>query len=108
MRLAIKAGGLAVLLALGLAPAGSAATRVVKAKDIIFTPAKVSIKRGGTVSWRFVDSTRHNVISTGKRRFRSSRDMQRGTHRVRFRKAGRYRYMCTFHPLSMRGVVTVR
>lgn len=108
MRLAIKAGALAVLLVIGLVPAANAAARVVTAENIDFTPEKITIKRGSTVAWRFLDSTRHNVSSRGKRRFRSSRDMSRGTHRVRFSNAGRYRYMCTFHPLSMRGVVTVR
>ncbi len=109
MRLAIKAGGFALLLVIGLVPAGSsAATRVVKAKDIDFSPDSVTVRRGATVSWRFLDSTQHNVQSRGKRRFRGSGDRRRGTHKVRFRKAGRYAYVCTIHPLSMKGVVVVR
>ena len=116
MRFALKAGMLALPLAFGLVAsatgfersANSAGSRSVKAKDIDFSPAKISIRRGMVVSWRFLDSTRHNVTSRGKRRFRSSKDLRSGTHKVRFRKAGRYSYVCTFHPLSMQGVVVVR
>ncbi len=99
---------LATPLALGLAPTAAAATRVVKVKDIVFTPVKISVRRGATVAWRFLDITQHNVQSRGRRRFRGSKDTRRGTHRVRFREAGRYRYVCTIHPLTMKGLVVVR
>ena len=116
MRFSLKIGVLALLSSFGFvagatgserdtAPAGS---RTIKAKDIDFTPARISVKRGTVVSWRFLDSTLHNVTSRGKRRFRSSRSMRTGTHKARFRQAGRYRYVCTIHPLSMQGVVAVR
>lgn len=116
MGFAHKAGVLAVLSTVGLVASASgtesvgaaAGSRTVKAKDIDFTPARISIARGTVVSWRFLDSTRHNVVSRGKRRFRSSKDLRAGSYRVRFRKAGRYSYVCTFHPLSMQGLVVVR
>ncbi len=98
---------LAGVLTVGLVPAAHAGPRVVKAKDFLFKPGKVTIKRGSIVKWRFLDASAHNVVSRGTRRFRSSQDMRSGTYRVRFRKRGRYRYVCTIHPLSMRGVVTV-
>lgn len=116
MKFAPKAGLLALLLSVGLVAHAtgavrdgtSAGSRTIKAQNIDFTPAKVTVNRGTVVSWKFLDSTRHNVISRGRRRFRSSKDMRSGTYRVRFRKAGRYGYHCTFHPLSMEGVVVVR
>lgn len=108
MRFAVKAALLAVPFALGLAPTAGAATRVVKVKDIVFTPSKIGVRRGTTVAWRFLDITQHNVQSRGRRRFGGSKDMRRGTHRVRFRKAGRYRYACSIHPLTMKGLVVVR
>lgn len=116
MGFASRACVLALMLIVGLAAsaggaerrATSAGTRTILAKDIDFTPAKISIRRGQVVTWRFVDSTTHNVVSRGKRRFRSSKDLRSGTHKVRFRRAGRYRYVCTFHSLGMTGVVVVR
>ena len=116
MGFASRACVLALLLIVGLAASAASAerhattagARTILAKDIDFSPAKVSIRRGQVVTWRFLDSTRHNVISRGKRRFRSSEDMRSGTYKVRFRRAGRYAYVCTFHLFSMQGVVVVR
>lgn len=116
MSFALKASVFALLPTVGLVAsatgserdAASAASRTVKAEDIDFTPAKISVQRGSVVTWRFLDSTLHNVISRGKRRFKSSESMRSGAYSVRFRKAGRYSYHCTFHPLSMQGVVVVR
>ncbi len=91
------------------APATAAATtRVVTIKDIDFAPATVRIKAGDSVEWRFMDErTPHNVVSRGPRRFRSSATKSQGTYRVRFRRGGTYRYVCTIH-LNMAGKVVVR
>ena len=89
------------------APAG-AAVRVVEIKDIDFAPVALKVKRGDTVEWRFLDErTPHNVRSRGARRFKGSATKETGTHRVRFRRAGTYRYVCTIH-LNMVGRVVVR
>lgn len=89
--------------------AEGSATRTVKIVDIAFKPNKVAIRKGSKVSWRFADGlTFHNVHSMGKHRFRSSRDMKKGTYTVRFARAGTYRYQCTLHPLTMKGTVVVR
>ena len=99
----------AAILALGLAaaPAGAGSTRVVRIADIDFSPATVRIARGATVEWRFRDgNTPHNVRSRGTRRFAGSATKTSGTHRVRFRRSGTYRYVCTIH-LNMRGRVVV-
>ena len=90
------------------APASAAATKVVKVQDFEFRPATVRIPRGATVEWRFLDRpSPHNVTSRGPRRFRSSDTKEIGTHRVRFRRSGTYRYVCTLHP-NMVGKVVVR
>jgi plastocyanin len=68
----------------------------------------VTIRRGGRVTWRFVDDeVSHNVTSVGTPRFRSSATKLTGTYTVRFRRAGIYRYVCTIHA-NMRGKVIVR
>ena len=89
------------------APATAAAVKVVKLKGFEIRPATVRIGRGGTVEWRFLDRpSPHNVTSRGTKRFRSSPSKQTGTYRVKFRRAGAYRYVCTIHP-NMRGRVVV-
>lgn len=91
----------------GAAPAAASGVKVVKLQDFEIRPATVRIRRGGTVEWRFLDRPGpHNVTSRGERRFRSSASKQTGTHRVRFRRSGTYRYLCTIHP-NMRGKVVV-
>lgn len=89
-------------------PAVAAATKVVKVQDFEFRPPTVRIRRGATVEWRFLDRPApHNVTSRGSRRFRSSDTKETGMHRVRFRRYGTYRYLCTLHP-NMVGKVVVR
>lgn len=88
--------------------AHAAAVKVVKVQNFDFGPDPVRIGRGGTVEWRFLDRpSPHNVSSRGPLRFQSSSSKQTGTHRVRFRRAGTYRYICTIHP-NMRARVIVR
>lgn len=119
--------GAAVAAALGLAAAAAAAAasssstsaaaasakaHVIKAQHILFTPERLSIRRGERVTWKFLDAdvrTSHTVTSVGSKRFRDLPDGRlSGSFTVRFDKPGRYRFMCTFHPASMNGVITVR
>jgi plastocyanin len=101
-----------VALVVAVAPAFgvSSATRVVKLKDIKFSPSRVVIARGQSVTWEFLDGgilTSHNVTSVGKLRFHSSRTMRSGSYTVKFTRAGTYKFMCTIHPASMNGEVVV-
>ena len=98
----------AVLALVAATPAGAGSAKVVKLQDIDIKPSTVRIAKGGTVEWRFLDPRApHNVTSKGRPRFRSSSTKRTGTHRVTFRKAGTYRYVCTIHA-NMRGKVVVR
>lgn len=103
-RIALLMGALAG--ALLLTPvAADAATKTVTLKNIAFTPAHVTIKRGDKVVWAWKDgSVPHNVTSS---KFRSSSTRSRGTYAVTFRKAGSFAYRCTLHP-GMVGSVVVR
>lgn len=94
--------------ATGRESAAAAASRTVRIENIDFSPGRTTVRRGGTVLWRFLDGrTPHNVTSRGRARFRSSGTRQEGTHRVRFGRRGTYRYVCTIH-LNMTGIVVVR
>lgn len=100
----------AVPLALALAPAagGAAVTKTVVVKDIDFKPRSVVVRKGTTVRWAFRDgAVAHNVVSRGRLRFKRSPTRTSGSHSVRFRRAGTYRYVCTLHP-GMAGRITVR
>ncbi len=76
----------------------------VTLKNTKFGPAKVTIRKGGTVTWTWRDgSTPHDVVGPGFR----SKVVTAGTFRHRFAKAGTFRYICSIHP-GMKGTVTVR
>ncbi len=99
--------GLAVAMTTAAAAAGPR-TVDVRVKDIEFAPKRVTIKRGDTVRWLFLDArTPHNVRSTGRPRFKGSPTKQEGSYRVRFTRRGTYRYVCSIH-LNMKGTVVVR
>ncbi|MDP9378357.1 MAG: cupredoxin domain-containing protein [Actinomycetota bacterium] len=109
-RTASVVAGLAVAVTapvVAVAPATAATAKVVKVKDFDFKPSTVRIGRGGIVEWRFRDRPApHNVTSRGAKRFKSSPSQQSGKYRVKFRRSGTYRYVCTIHP-NMRGKVVV-
>ncbi len=108
--------GAALVAALSLAAAPSSAasskTRVIKAQNIAFTPERLTINRGDRVTWRFLDAkllSPHTVTSVGAQRFRDSPTGRlTGSFTVRFAKPGTYKFVCTIHPASMTGVITVR
>jgi len=97
---------LAVIPTYGAAAAGGA--RTVTLKDIAFSPSRLTVAKGATVtfSWKD-DGTRHNVTSIGRKRFKTIGDRTSGKRPVRFGRAGTYQYECTLHP-GMSGRITVR
>lgn len=98
----------AMAIAMGGAPSGGAAgTKTIRVKDDFFSPKRTTISKNTVVTWRWSADNPHNVRSRGARRFRGSRTKTNGVHRVRFRRAGRYRYVCTIHD-GMSGRITVR
>jgi plastocyanin len=86
----------------------AAGGRTVVLKDIAFTPARLRVSRGASVTFRFDDGTTiHNVRSRGRLKFRGSANKSQGTFKATLRKPGTYRYVCTLHP-GMAGQITVR
>ncbi|HEX2085181.1 MAG TPA: plastocyanin/azurin family copper-binding protein [Solirubrobacteraceae bacterium] len=87
-------------------PLPAAGRATIGVHDDHFHPAAVTIRRGGTVTWRWLSHHPHDL------RFR--RDAARrapartsGRVRRRFPRAGTYRFRCTLHA-GMRGKVVVR
>lgn len=109
LALAGAAALLAAVVAPVAGPSASAATgKSVVVRNIKFNPGSLTIARGSTVTWRFDDeTTKHNVISRGAKRFKNSPVKGSGTYSVRFTRRGIYRYVCSLH-IGMKGVITVR
>jgi plastocyanin len=89
-------------------PAPSTAT--VTTPGTSFSPATVTIAAGGTVTWQFTGSTRHNVTFTGSAPPPGGNvpDTDAGGSAQRqFPAAGTYTYSCTRHS-GMNGTVVVQ
>jgi plastocyanin len=107
---------LALGLVAGVAPASTADRAPARLSpvrirmiDMSFSPAWVGIARGRTVVWVNRDTVAHDVVVTsGPRLFHSPLLLPGQTFSHTFRVAGKYRYKCSIHPLTMRGVVRVR
>lgn len=91
----------AALVALAAVPADSATT--VSVKDNFFSPKRVSVSKGATVTWNWAGRAAHNVT------FRSthSKTQAKGSFKVRFNNKGTFAYRCTIHP-GMVGTITVK
>jgi plastocyanin len=95
----------------GGAAAGGSKVAVVM-KNIAFSPASVTVKKGGTVKWTNDDTVGHDVTekSGPGSKFKSgaSGGLQGGdTFQQKFKTAGTYKYVCTVHP-NMVGTITVK
>jgi plastocyanin len=72
--------------------------------DFAFRPADPTIRAGQTVTFGNQGEQIHNVRGEG---FFSDALAAGASYSHRFAEPGRYPYLCTLHPSSMRGVITV-
>jgi plastocyanin len=109
--LLVLAGLLA--LALGACGSGQAAETpqatagtggpTVTIKDLAYTPEKLTVAAGATVTWVWQDGAiAHDVKGDGFK----SKVIAEGTFPHRFDQPGTYQYRCTLHP-TMTGVIEV-
>ena len=92
--------------------ATAAKTRSVRVDDDFFRPKRATIKSGDRVRWVWRGPVEHNVrfrkVPRGASRRPGSRLISKGTFSRKFRKRGRYSYVCTIHEdLGMTGSVKV-
>jgi plastocyanin len=79
----------------------------VDIKNMIFTPAQVTVKKGETVTWTNNDSTAHTVTADKGTGPDSGTIQPGGTYSYTFNDAGSFQYHCVFHS-SMHGTVVVQ
>ncbi|MDX6652717.1 MAG: hypothetical protein QOJ38_1498 [Solirubrobacterales bacterium] len=107
-RLPAIAVGVGALLisapSLGCGASGSAEANAVDTFEFGFRPAAAHVHVGATVSWTNSGKLTHNVQGSGF----FSKALDPGmTYRHRFTKPGKYPYVCSLHPQTMRGTVVV-
>jgi plastocyanin len=96
---------------LALAVPAVAATPVVLVKDNVFKPKLVTIKKGGTVTWRWKGDNPHNVAikKPGSSRIAKRSSLKTsGKYSSKFRATGTWRVLCEVHPRDMRMRVVVK
>jgi plastocyanin len=115
MRNTLKAGGLALALALGVAApwmiaiptvAAAEAQVTVKIDNFVFGPAAITVAPGTTVTWVNQDDIPHNIVADD-RSFKSKVLDTDERFSFTFTKPGEYGYFCGLHP-HMTGKVIVR
>jgi plastocyanin len=105
---------LAVAAALAAAPASGKGTKPepaekVSVQDNFFSPRSATVTVGEAVRWTWRGDNKHNItfkrVPRGAGR-RGAAAKTEGRWQRTFRKAGRYRYVCTLFS-GMRGTITV-
>ena len=113
MRLAVALAVAAAAFAAAPAVAGAPKPRKVAIADNYYAPAKLTVRPGTRVTWRWPDEAGdvHDVkLKSGPKgvtRFQSEPASSAFSFRRTLRKAGSYRIVCTLHE-DMTMTVTVR
>src|SRR5215467_15211147 len=69
----------------------------VEIKNFMFSPMSVTVPVGSTVTWKFEDSTAHNVVADDNS-FSSSTLSNGKIYTHAFTTAGTVKYHCSIHP----------
>lgn len=96
---------------LSSAKAGAPSRATVRAGIMNFSPAVVTVRRGGTVTWVWHKTMPHDATAVRGSRVRwstgrSVTSSQRRSSTVSFKSTGIFRYYCTAHTI-MKGTVRV-
>ena len=98
--------GAAVAAALAIPGVSQASARTVTVDDFAFSPASLSVRAGTTVTWKFKDSSKHNVtVTRGPARFHS-KNIRHGSDNHTLKRRGPYKLICSIHP-DMRQTIRV-
>lgn len=102
--------GATLQLLLWAAPAATQAAAGTEANATIdnftFTPQRMTVKAGTTVTWINQDDIPHTVVATDKKTFKSGALDTDDKFTFTFTTAGTYDYFCSLHP-HMTGTIVV-
>jgi len=93
------------------------ATKTTKVEDDFFSPDELKIRKGDRVKWVWSNSNTqtHNVVLTARHPkgvkasdFRSGSASSAYTFKRKFKAAGKYGFICTYHRKVMKQTVTVK
>jgi plastocyanin len=80
----------------------------VDLRDNTFKPSHISVRAGGSITWRFADAIPHNVLFASGPRLVGSPTLSDGkTYTTTFVTAGHYELFCYLHPMTMHETVEV-
>ena len=85
-------------------PTVASAAAQVSIRNLQFSPVTIEVKKGDVVEWKNDDLVPHTATSAA---FDSSTIASGKSWRHTFTNAGKFSYVCTFHP-AMKGVVIVK
>jgi plastocyanin len=91
-------------------PAHPQTTHIVQASDFIFTPADLTIQKGDTVKWVWVNGmhTTTSDSTTGSTVWNAPLDQSHTSFSYVFNNTGVFPYYCAFHvSFGMKGIITV-
>lgn len=99
------AAGLALAAALAAPLAAGAGTHTVTIEGMKFVPETLTVKAGDRIVWRNKDVVPHTATAPGAFDSGSIATGKSWSHKAP--KAGRYDYVCTFHP-GMKATLVVQ
>jgi len=95
-------------VALARPPGPVAQTRRIDLAAYRFQPARVRVRAGARVTFRFRDQAAHNLTFASGPRAVGGQTARAGDRvRARFAAPGRYQLFCYLHPMTMHEQVTV-
>jgi plastocyanin len=86
------------------APAVASDVTRVSMRNLQFSPVTIEVQKGDVVEWKNDDLVPHTATSAV---FDSGTILSGKSWRHTFTNAGKFAYICTFHP-AMKGVVNVK
>lgn len=114
----IAVAGLTAVSAAAAVPAaaggGKPQKRTVKIADNYFSPAKLTVNRNSTITWKWPDVTgdTHDVLlkkgPKGVKKFQSESAGSFYSYTRKLTTPGTYQIICTLHEQEMRMTITVR
>lgn len=99
-----------LVIGLSVAPLGvRAATTMIAIEDFSFSPSSITIVTGSDIRWtyRVGDGTAPHTVTSEDSSWDSGNIAPGGGFTRSFARPGTYRYVCTYHPDLMTGVIHV-